>query len=207
MTSGPQLQVNNPNSALIHGFARVVRAENSSFVLLNLDTEAGSRATAPTAIDRLFKVARLAVPKMQVENGFAERCGIIYISRVLPNDTINQAEKLDTGGGQLQVRSLHDSSTCIRLQCDQLGTMDSLQFSEVSETELPVPDNFVEIEIYAAGLNFKVRDRNITATFSSVSKPAPCLSAYSQNLIIYCRAFSKRKRDCPTVETQNSSQI
>ena len=163
VTSGSQFEVNNPNSALIYGLARVVRAENPSLVLLTLDIEAGSSATAPMAIERLLKATRLAVPKIQGENEFAERNGIIYISRILPNDRINQAEISDISGGQLEVRSLHESSTCIRLQCERLGTMDSLQFSEVSETELPVPDNFVEIEIYAAGLNFKVRNRDSTS--------------------------------------------
>lgn len=48
--------------------------------------------------------------------------------------------------------------------------MDSLHFSEVSETEIPVSDNFVEIEIYAAGLNFKVSDRKSTVTFPIAAK-------------------------------------
>ena len=194
VTSGSQVEVTNPNNALIHGFARVIRAENPSLVLLTLDVEAGSSATAPTAIDRLLKSTRLAVPKTQVENEFAERDGIIYISRVLPNNSINQAEIIDISGGQLQVRSLHESSTCIRLQCERLGTMDSLQYTEVSETLLPVPDNFVEIEIYAAGLNFKVRNRRNTPNFSSIAISAPSLSAYSQNLGICCRQMSRRKQ-------------
>lgn len=121
VTSGSQFEVNNPNCVLIHGFARVIRAENPSLVLLTLDTEAGSSANAPTAIDRLLKATRLAEPKMQIENEFAERSGIIYFSRVLPNDLNIQAERSDTSGGQLQVRSLHDLSTRIRLQCERLG--------------------------------------------------------------------------------------
>lgn len=68
VTSGSQFEVNNPNCALIHGFARVIRAENPSLVLLTLDIEAGSSANAPTAIDRLLKATRLAEPKTQIEN-------------------------------------------------------------------------------------------------------------------------------------------
>lgn len=202
VTSGSQFKVKNPNSALVHGFARVIRAENPSLVLLTLDIEAGSSANAPTAIDRLLKATRLAEPKTLIENEFAERSGIIYISRVLPNDDINQAEQSDTSGGQLQVRSLHDSSTCIRLQCERLGTMDSLQFSEVSETELPVSDNFVEIEIYAAGLNFKVSDRNSTLTLPIAAQSALCLSAGSYNLAKCCKALSKRKKTASMLRPQ-----
>lgn len=189
VTSGSQFEVNNPNCVLIHGFARVIRAENPSLVLLTLDTEAGSSANAPTAIDRLLKATRLTEPKTQIENKFAERSGIICTSRVLPNDHINQAEQSDNSGGQLQIRALHDLSTCIRLQCERLGTMDSLHFSEVSETQYLVSDNFVKKEMYATSLNFKVSDRKSTVTFPIAAKSALCLSAGSYNLAKCCKAL------------------
>lgn len=43
---------------------------------------------------------------------------------------------------------------------------------EVSETKFSVLDNFVEIEIYAAGLTFKVSDRKSTVTFPIAAKSA-----------------------------------
>ena len=175
VTSGSQFEVKNPNGALIHGLARVARAENPSLVLLTLDIESGSSATGLSAIDRLLKTTQLAEPKTSIENEFAERSGIIYVSRVLPDDPINRAEKSDSSGGKPQIRSLHDASTCIRLQCERLGTMDSLQFSEVSETELLVPENFVEIEVYAAGLNFKVSAYGIAANVIPTAVSAHCI--------------------------------
>lgn len=68
VTSGSQFEVNNLNCALMHGFARVIRAENPNLVLLTLDIEAGSSANAPTPVDRLLKATRLAEPKTQIEN-------------------------------------------------------------------------------------------------------------------------------------------
>ena len=173
VTSGSQLEVKNPNSVLIHGLSRVVRGENPSLVFLTLDIESGSSASSLTAIDILLKTTQLAKPKTQVENEFVERRGIIHVSRVLPDDPINQAENSDSSGGKLQVRSLHDANVCIRLQCERLGTMDSLQFSEVSENESLVPDDFVEIEIYAAGLNFKVSAHIVTAILHNVCALLP----------------------------------
>lgn len=43
----------------------------------------------------------------------------------------------------------------IRLQCERVGTTDSLIYSEVAPHELPLDDNKVEVEVYAAGLNYK----------------------------------------------------
>ena len=42
------------------------------------------------------------------------------------------------------------------MQCERLGAIDSLHYSEVSTTDLPLDNDFVEVEIYAAGLNYKV---------------------------------------------------
>lgn len=60
---------------------------------------------------------------------------------------------------------------------------------EVSETKFSVLDNFVEIEIYAAGLTFKVSDRKSTVTFPIAAKSALCLSAGSYNLAKCCKAL------------------
>lgn len=43
----------------------------------------------------------------------------------------------------------------IQMQCERLGTIDSLYYTEVDSQELPLPDGCVEVEIAAASLNFK----------------------------------------------------
>ena len=156
VTSGSQIDVTHPNRALINGLARVARAENPSLVVVTLDIEPCSNPDSALAIHQLLKVTQLIDPKTPIDNEYTERRGIINISRILPDEAMNQAEKDDTIGAQLQVRSLHESNTTIRLQSERLGTMDSLHFTEVTDTELPLPETFVEVEIYAAGLNFKV---------------------------------------------------
>ena len=157
VTSGSQLNVTHPDHALIHGLARTVRAEDPSIVLTTLDVESTnpSSATTTEAIHRVLKTFKLPIPKSHIENEFVERCGVIHVSRVLPDDPINQAEKDDTNGAELVVKSLHDHPNTVRMRAERLGTLESLHFGEVSTEELPLEDHFVEVEIFAAGLNFK----------------------------------------------------
>jgi hypothetical protein len=95
-------------------------------------------------------------PRTHMENEFVERRGVIHVSRILPDDLINRAKDEDISGAEPQLQSLHDRDSSVRLRCERLGNIDSLHFAEVSATELPLKDDCVEVEIFAAGLNFKV---------------------------------------------------
>ena len=64
-----------------------------------------------------------------------------------------QAEKDDTMGANLVPLSLHDSQTTIRLRCERIGTLESLHYAETAAHEVPLQDNWVEVELAAAGLN------------------------------------------------------
>jgi NADPH:quinone reductase-like Zn-dependent oxidoreductase len=53
------------------------------------------------------------------------------------------------------VKSLYDIPTTTRLRAERLGILDALYYFEVCSAERPVRDGCSEVEIYAAGLNFK----------------------------------------------------
>lgn len=156
VTTGSQLDVTNPDNALIHGLARTVRAEDPSINLTTLDVESSSSDQTIEAINTILKSLQIPPPRTHMENEFVERHGIINISRILPDELINRAETDDSHGAEIKVMPLHESETCIRLRCERVGTLDSLCYAEVSARELPLKDHCVEIEIVAAGVNFKV---------------------------------------------------
>jgi hypothetical protein len=158
VTTGSQFEVSKPDNALIHGLSRTIRAEDPLLRLVTLDTQSGSGAETVAAIHHTLKYLEKATDKMIIENEFVERRGVLYIGRIRPDERINQTEKDERSGADLQIKNLHDSETCIRLRCERLGTLDSLRYAEVSDRELPLRDHLVEVEIFAAGLNFKVFD-------------------------------------------------
>ena len=155
VTEGSQLDVTQPEKAMAHGLFRTVRAEDPSVSVTTLDVECSSGSHTLEAIDSVLHTLSQPAPKTHIENEYVERGGVISICRILPNHLINTAEMEDRQGAELRVRDIHKAETTIRLQCERLGTIDSLQYSEVDTVELPLPDDCVEVELAAAGLNFK----------------------------------------------------
>ena len=155
VTEGSQLDVTQTDKAMAHGLFRTVRAEDPSVSVTTLDVESASGSKTLGAIDTVLRSLQQPVPKTHVESEFVERNGVISICRILPNHRVNHAEKEDRQGADLHVKDLHKAETSIRLYCERLGTVDSLCYSEVDSAELPLPDGCVEVEIAAAGLNFK----------------------------------------------------
>jgi hypothetical protein len=156
VSEGSQYDVSQPQNALIHGLARVARAEDPSLVLNTLDIEPGSGSKASAVINEILLSMQASTPRMQIENEYCERGGMIYSSRILLDNPINQAEQEASSGAEPRLKPLYGNKSCVRLQCERLGTVDSLHFSEVSTSEVPLEDDFVEVDIHAAGLNFKV---------------------------------------------------
>lgn len=155
VTEGSQLDVTQPDKAMAHGLFRTVRAEDPSVSVTTLDVEDALGPKTLGAIDTILRSLQQPVLKTHMENEYVERGGIISISRILPDHCVNHAEMEDRQGADLQVKDLHEAGTTVRLQCKRLGTIDSLCYSEVDSAELPLPAGCVEVEIAAAGLNFK----------------------------------------------------
>ena len=155
VTEGSQLDSTHPERAMAHGLFRTVRSEDPSVSVTTLDVEKASGAKTLGAIDTILKSLRQPSPKTHIENEFVERDGIISVCRILPDHRVNHAESEDRQGADLRTRDLHQAEAMIRMQCERPGTIDSLCYNEVGSNELPLPDGCVEVEIAAAGLNFK----------------------------------------------------
>ena len=157
MTNGSQFKITEPNLSLVHGFFRTIRAEDPGLSLITLDIESPTKPESVSAISATLKALAYPAPKSRIDSEFAERDGVIYVSRILPDVRVNAFKNAQSIGRELEVASLHSRSSCVRLVAERLGTLDSLVFAEIAPVELPVKENCVEVEIFAAGLNFKVR--------------------------------------------------
>lgn len=72
---------------------------------------------------------------------------------MLPNDGVNKAVDEELHGRGFENMLLHEREATIRLRAERVGTIEALHYSEVEEP--PLGDNRVEVEIEAAGMNFK----------------------------------------------------
>ena len=164
VTAGSQFEVSNPQTALIHGLARSARAEDPALIFKTLDVESASGCATSDAISKILLSLQTPSPRDRVESEYCERRGLIYTSRILPDEPLNEAAHDSTSGTVPQLRLLHGNPSCVRLQCERVGALDSLHFSEVSMEE-SIEEGFVEVEIYAAGVNYKVSSSLLNLLF------------------------------------------
>ncbi|GLA87701.1 type I Iterative Polyketide synthase (PKS) [Aspergillus tubingensis] len=160
VTSGAQLDVTHPDRSLAYGMSRVIRAEDPCVNFTLLDVESAVSTGSLEAICRT--ILSLQQGHQTQDHEFVERDGVVHVSRVYPDTQMNaDAEKEDaiTTTAALppaqQTQNLHEHPSCVRLVCRQPGKLQSLCFAEVSSSPVPLPDDFIEVEMHAAGLNFK----------------------------------------------------
>ncbi|CBF79115.1 hypothetical protein AN7084.2 [Aspergillus nidulans FGSC A4] len=151
VTSGAQKDVVSPLQALVSGLSRVVRAEDPtiSFTLLDVESPYSKKSFRAIA-DVLERVdnGNTSSGLVDEEYEYVERGGIVHVSRVYPD--------IASGGdGKAVIQNLHNHASCVRLTCQAPGFLESLQFTETGPSEAVVPDGFVEVEMHAAGLNYK----------------------------------------------------
>ena len=156
LTGGSQLSVTNSDNVLVHGLFRTIKAENPSANLATLDIGSGDTSAIYTAVYQVLQSIHASSPKTIQDSEFVERGGVLYVSRVVPDAHLNRFAEDDDFGAKPTERSLHDVEPVVMLRSERLGTLDSLVYSEVTEKEIPVKKGYVEVEILAAGLNFKV---------------------------------------------------
>ncbi|EQB57536.1 beta-ketoacyl synthase domain-containing protein [Colletotrichum gloeosporioides Cg-14] len=154
VTSGAHLDVTNPNLAAINGFFRSVRAEEGAR-LVNLDVERPEGDATGAAIVSCLDVLSQPDPKDQLESEFVERGGVVRVSRLLPDWEITRLQGHHPSDRKTEVLDIHASETIINMGAERLGDMDSIHYHEVTAEPQPLEDGYVEVEVYAAGLNYK----------------------------------------------------
>lgn len=162
VTKGAQYKVTNPNTALAHGLFRVVRREDARIRVTVLDVESGTGPTAAWAIDSVLSAtldSDKAGPKAAVETEFAERNGVLYVHRVLPDAQINEFRRAEKEGAEPVLKKLHGTKAAVQLRSERVGTFQSLTWNEQAVGEVPVEAGKVEIEVSAVGVNFKVKTK------------------------------------------------
>ncbi|PWY66607.1 KR-domain-containing protein [Aspergillus eucalypticola CBS 122712] len=160
VTSGAQLDVTHPDCSLAYGMSRVIRAEDPCVNFTLLDVKSAVSTGSLEAICRT--IFSLQQGHQKQDHEFVERDGVVHVSRVYPDTQMNaDAEKEDaitTAAAHppaQQTQNLHEHPSCVRLVCRQPGKLQSLCFAEVSSSPVPLQDDFIEVEMHAAGLNFK----------------------------------------------------
>ncbi|KAI1765524.1 PKSKA1 [Hypoxylon sp. FL1150] len=160
----PLLWVTNrtadPTRAAAVGFLSTIRAEEQ-IPIFTLDVESTSATATVDAIavclERVRDMASATASDLQVaiDYDFVERGGIISTSRIYSNSDLITRQNDEPSARRTETADLHGCETLVQLRCERLGNLDSVHFGEVDAEPIPLADGQLEVEIYAAGLNYK----------------------------------------------------
>ncbi|KAL4738027.1 hypothetical protein BDV11DRAFT_216252 [Aspergillus similis] len=166
VTRGGAVECTDPESALASGFVRVLRTEylGRRFLTLDLDPTAQSAATDISAIvhllfSRLQPAVETAVP---ADSEFAMRDGLLLVPRLYKDVVWNallEPELPDWASPESIPESpFFQAKRPLRLEVGIPGLLDTLAFGDdpdALDAAGPLPDEMVEIEPRAYGLNFR----------------------------------------------------
>ncbi|KAH6612780.1 PKSKA1, partial [Chaetomium sp. MPI-SDFR-AT-0129] len=152
LTAGAQLEVEHPLRAAIVGLLRTIRAEEQLHLsTLDLPSTSSTEATASALSAVLERLLLPSGPSTATDYEFASRNGILHTARVVPDAALTQLQ----GSDDVATEDLHASDTLVQLRCERLGNVDSVHFAEAETEVATLADDAVEVELYAAGLNYK----------------------------------------------------
>ncbi|CAG5139713.1 uncharacterized protein ALTATR162_LOCUS550 [Alternaria atra] len=153
VTAGSQMSVTHPERGLMFGASRSLVLEYPNNILMCLDVESAMSKTSLETINTVLKHLGTVKVLGRIDNEFVERNGLLHVSRVIGDEAINVAEKQSQDGPSLQDMTIHGHESTIRLTSERPGTLDTLVYTQVEVP--PLEDDEVEIEVVAAGMNFK----------------------------------------------------
>jgi NADPH:quinone reductase-like Zn-dependent oxidoreductase/ubiquinone/menaquinone biosynthesis C-methylase UbiE len=150
----------NPLASLASGFLRSLRQEYSEKPLGCLDLDPSQPLWSPESVGTITEVFKAffdqSTAGLVSDYEFAERDGVIHIPRFVKDVERNKAafsQSPEVPGPRLE--PFLQSDRPLRLTIGTTGLLDTLAFDDDPSAAAPLPDDFVEVEPRAFGVNFR----------------------------------------------------
>ncbi|OBT45611.1 Type I Iterative Polyketide synthase (PKS) [Pseudogymnoascus sp. WSF 3629] len=158
LSRGGTVLCETPAVSLITGLARALRCESqaSKFVTLDLDAQRqlDEQGAAQIILDVFRSAFDLNAEEQSCDVEFADRNGAILVPRVLEDIFMNKSVMAATRQPSAEIQPFQQPNRFLRLEIEKPGLLDTLRFVDNPTMAPPLPDDEVEIEIRACGLNF-----------------------------------------------------
>lgn len=172
VSRGGVLDCAQPEFGLHTGLLRTLRLEDNGKRYISLDVDPGKRgqkrkreeadsaaepwsASAAKAILDVFQVAfDYSIDKLDIDFEYAQRESKILVPRNNDNAEQNQAVTFDVEE-EPELQPFKQPGRQLRMNVEVPGLLDSLIFRDDPSADDDLPDDFVEIEPAAFGLNFR----------------------------------------------------
>ena len=160
VTRGALIESSEPDCNLGTGFARTIRAEKGDTMIITLDLDAQNPLSNGDAAKTIFSVLMRSlgaeyIQPTDIESEYAERNGTIMIPRLIVDKDLTSFMNKHIGPPTTEFQPLYQDGRSFRGEIETPGLLDSIRFVENTTALGTLPDDHVEIEVKAAGINFR----------------------------------------------------
>ena len=158
LSRGATVLAERPQTAVHTGLLRTLRLENAGKKYFSLDLDPKGTAWSEASIGSIVKIFARVFNEVDFDTfdfEYTERDSQIYVPRIFENPNQNEAVAQQATKPEAKLEPFHQPERELRLDVGTPGLLDSLAFKDDPSAGEPLPDDFVEIEPKAFGLNFR----------------------------------------------------
>ena len=148
----------SPNAGLVRGLARTLRAEFQiqKFVTLAIEDWSMPGDDLVELIRRVFEQSFYSeCNAAEYDRELAVRDGVVHIPRLVHDNVTTDNLNRETLAVSRYLQPFYQEGRPLRLTITNPGVLSTLSFVNDERLALPLPEDEIEIEIRASGLNFK----------------------------------------------------
>ncbi|KAK6067118.1 polyketide synthase [Seiridium cupressi] len=158
VVQGAYQESDAPNGNMAIGLARTIRAESElKFATLDLDRQ--RKESAPDAgkiiLDVFLSVFNSSSSLDDLELEYMERNGTLYVPKVVKDDEMNKFVHQQLRESEPELQPLSQEGRPLKMTIGNPGLLDTLHFIDDYTLSTSLAPDHVEIQVQAAGLNFK----------------------------------------------------
>ncbi|KAI5203359.1 putative polyketide synthase [Aureobasidium subglaciale] len=147
-----------PKAAMHVGILRTLRCENSHRRHISLDLDPRQEPWSAHSVQTIAKILKISfdesLDSADIETELVETSDVICIPRII-EDIDEDAAALEPCTSSSEKQTFLNSTRNLRMIVEKPGLLDSIVFKDVSAENMTLPEEFVEIEPKAFGLNFR----------------------------------------------------
>jgi NADPH:quinone reductase-like Zn-dependent oxidoreductase/SAM-dependent methyltransferase/NAD(P)-dependent dehydrogenase (short-subunit alcohol dehydrogenase family) len=155
VTAGAAMDCPNPFGSLTVGLTRAIRNENANISIATLDIEPLDSGNMEGSAEAIYEVAINHSRGDNSDHEFAARNGSVFVPRVTKAPSLNKQLQEYESKGELEQVSFTGCGRPLKLTVKTPGLLDTFRFQEDELYYEKLPENWIEIEVKAVGLNFK----------------------------------------------------
>lgn len=155
VTGGAAMDCPRPLGSLAVGLTRAIRNENANVSIATLDINPLDSGIDDVSANAICALTLNYSQGDSLDHEYATRDGVIYVPRVTKTPNLNKQLQKYESKGELEEVSFTRCGRPLKLTIKTPGLLDTFRFKEDDLYYEPLPEDWIEIQVKAVGLNFK----------------------------------------------------